>query len=55
MPVCSSPSAIPLIAVNILEGYADRGGGRAGLAVAALWIVVAAGAICVERRRQFRR
>ena len=25
--------------VNILEGYADRGGGRAGLAVAALWIV----------------
>ena len=49
MTVCSSPSAIPLIAVNILDGYTDRGGGRAGLAVAALWMVVGAGAICVER------
>jgi hypothetical protein len=36
-----------------LDGYAERGSGTAGLALAALWIVVAGSAIYVERRRLF--
>lgn len=36
-----------------LEGYAERGGGSAGLAVAALWVVVAASVLHVARRRLF--
>jgi hypothetical protein len=36
-----------------LAGYAERGGGAAGLALAALWIVVAGTVIYVERRRLF--
>ena len=41
-----------LIAVNILQGYADRGGGTQRFTVTALSIVVAVSAICVERRRR---
>ena len=36
-----------------LAGYAERGGGTAGLALAALWVVVAGTLIYVERRRLF--
>jgi hypothetical protein len=37
-----------------LEGYAERGSGTAGLAIAALWIVAAATVTYLERRRLFR-
>ena len=36
-----------------LAGYAERGGGTAGLALAALWVVVAGTLVYVERRRLF--
>jgi len=36
-----------------LNGYAERGSGTAGLALAALWIVIAGTVICSERRRLF--
>ena len=36
-----------------LAGYAERGGGTAGLAMAALWVVVAGTLDLVERRRLF--
>ena len=36
-----------------LDGYAERGGGAAGVALAGLWLVVAGTAIFVERRRLF--
>jgi hypothetical protein len=36
-----------------LDGYAERGGGAAGLALAGAWIVIAGTAIYVERRRLF--
>jgi hypothetical protein len=36
-----------------LAGYAERGGGNAGLALAALWVVAAGTMIYVERRRLF--
>jgi hypothetical protein len=36
-----------------LNGYAERGSGTAGLALAALWIVVAGTVIYAERRRLF--
>jgi hypothetical protein len=36
-----------------LDGYAERGSGAAGLALAALWIVVAGTVIHAERRRLF--
>jgi hypothetical protein len=38
-----------------LNGYADRGTGGTGLGLAALWIVVAGGAIWSQRERLFRR
>jgi hypothetical protein len=37
-----------------LDGYAERGGGTAGLALAGAWIFIAGVAIYVERRRLFR-
>jgi hypothetical protein len=36
-----------------LDGYAERGSGTAGPALAALWIVVAGTVLYVERRRLF--
>lgn len=36
-----------------LDGYAERGGGSAGVALAGLWIALAGTAIYVERRRLF--
>ena len=36
-----------------LEGYAERGGGTAGVGLAALWILFAGTVIYVERRRLF--
>lgn len=36
-----------------LDGYAERGSGSAGLALASLWIVLAGAAIYGERRRLF--
>jgi hypothetical protein len=36
-----------------LAGYAERGGGTAGLALAALWVVVAGTLVYAERRRLF--
>ena len=36
-----------------LEGYAERGGGTAGLGLAALWILVGGSVIFVERRHLF--
>jgi len=38
-----------------LEGYSERGGGLAGVALAALWIVFAGSLIYIERRRLFGR
>lgn len=36
-----------------LDGYAERGGGTAGLALAGAWIVIAGAAIYAQRRRLF--
>ncbi|HJQ41574.1 MAG TPA: hypothetical protein VJ831_00685 [Jatrophihabitantaceae bacterium] len=36
-----------------LNGYSERGGGTAGLAVSGVWIVLAGGVIYLERRRLF--
>ena len=36
-----------------LDGYAERGGGTGGLALAGAWIVIAGAVIYIERRRLF--
>lgn len=36
-----------------LDGYAERGGGAAGLVIAAVWVLVAGSVIYLERRRLF--
>ena len=36
-----------------LDGYPERGGGNAGLGLAALWVALAGTVIYVERRRLF--
>jgi hypothetical protein len=36
-----------------LDGYAERGGGAAGLVIAAVWVVLAGSVIYLERRRLF--